>query len=307
LSLKQWEGSERRVEMAELKGAMALIPTPITEKDEIDEDGLCKIIEYDLKKGCNAVGIFGAIGEGYLVSEIQRAKAIKIAVDHVKKRCPLIVGCPATGTLRAIELCQQAESLGADAILAFNPQGFRLYKDDELVEHYTMIAESVTIDVIPYSRLNDELSYDAIKRLVERKKVKYLKYGTHSCDMLRSIVNGLGDRLTILVGTDNFMLRHLLIGGKGILTATCAVFPEESIVLLNLVQERRINEARQYYQEKIIPWNDCAFYQNWQAVHKYALYLMGIIKSPKCLPPQSIIADYQIEEIRWLISKKFAD
>ena len=111
--------------MAELKGAMALIPTPITEKDEIDEDGLRKLIDYNLGKGCAAVGIFGAIGEGYLVSERQRERTIKIAVEHVKKRCPLIVGCPATGTLSAIDLCQKAESLGADAILAFNPQGFR--------------------------------------------------------------------------------------------------------------------------------------------------------------------------------------
>jgi 4-hydroxy-tetrahydrodipicolinate synthase len=293
--------------MAELKGAMALIPTPITEQGEIDEDGLRNIIEYDLEKGCDAVGIFGAIGEGYLVSERQRQAAIKIAVNHVNGRCPLIVGCPAMGTLSAINLCQQAENLGADAILAFNPQGFRVYKDDELVEHYTMLTESVSIDIIPYSRLNDELSYIVVERLVDRGKVKYLKYGTHSCDMFRSLVNGLGDRLTIFVGTDNFMLRHLLLGGNGILTATCAVFPEESIALLNMVRERRLDEARRYYHEKIIPWNDCAFYQNWQAVHKYALYLMGVIKSTKCLPPQAPLADYQIDEIKWLIDNRCTD
>jgi 4-hydroxy-tetrahydrodipicolinate synthase len=293
--------------MAELKGAMALIPTPITENGEIDEEGLPKIIEYDLQKGCDAVGIFGAIGEGYLISEKQREKAIKITVNQVNRRCPLIVGCPAMGTLSAIGLCRQAENLGADAILAFNPQGFRVYNDDELVEHYTMLAESVSIDVIPYSRLNDEISYNAIERLVGRKKVKYLKYGTHSCDMFRSLVNGLGDRLTIFVGTDNFMLRHLLLGGSGILTATCAVFPEESTALLNMVREGRIDEARRYYHEKIIPWNDCAFYQNWQAVHKYALYLMGIIKSTKCLPPQAPLADYQIAEIKWLIENRYID
>lgn len=293
--------------MAELKGAMALIPTPITGKGEVDAEGLRMIIDYDLERGCEAVGIFGAIGEGYLVTEKQRETAIKIAVNQVNGRCPLIVGCPAMGTLSAIDLCRQAENLGADAILAFNPQGFRVYKDDELVEHYCMLAESVRIDVIPYSRLNDELSYNAIEGLVERGKVKYLKYGTHSCDMFRSLANGLGDRLTIFVGTDNFMLRHLLLGGRGILTATCAVFPEESVALLNMVRQGHIDEARRYYRTKIIPWNDCAFYQNWQAVHKYALYLMGLIKSAQCLPPQAPLADYQIDEIKWLMENQSAD
>ena len=287
--------------MIELKGAMALIPTPITETGEVDEDGLRKLIDYDLDKGCYAIGIFGAIGEGYLVSERQRESAIKIAVSQVDGKAPLIVGCPAMGTLDAVTLSQQAERLGAGAILSFNPQGFRQYNDTELIEHYTMIADSVGIDIIPYSRLNDELSYKVVHSLVELGKVRYLKYGTHSCDGFRALVNGLGDRLKIFVGTDNFMLRHLLLGGSGLLTATCAIFPEESAAILSMIEEKRIDEARRYYQAKIIPWNDCAFYQNWQAVHKYALQLMGIIESTKCLPPQAPLADYQMDEIKWLI------
>ena len=287
--------------MVELRGAMALIPTPMTETGEVDENGLRKLIDYDLENGCYAVGAFGAIGEGYLVSERQREKVIKIAVSQVEGKAPLIVGCPAMGTLDAIKLSQQAEHLGAGAILSFNPQGFRQYTNAELIEHYSMIAESVDIDIIPYSRLNDELSYEVVKMLVDKGAVRYLKYGTHSCEVFRALVEGLGDRLKILVGTDNFMLRHLLLGGSGVLTATCSIFPEESAAILSMIKEKRIDDARRYYREKIIPWNDCAFYQNWQAVHKYALHLMGIIESTKCLPPQAPLADYQMDEIKWLV------
>jgi len=290
--------------MSDIKGAMALIPTPLTEEGDVDEEGLGRLINYDLEKGCHGVGVFGAIGEGYLVSRSQREQVIKIAVEAARNKCPLIVGCPAMGTLEAVELCQQAESLGADAILAFNPQGFRVYNNSELIEHYTRIIESVSIEVIPYSRLNDELSYEVVEALVEQNKIKFLKYGTHSCDMFKSLVKGLGHRLKIFVGTDNFMLRHLLLGGSGILTATSAVFPEETVKLLSMVKEGRIAEARRYYREKIIPWNDCAFYQNWQSVHKFALKLMGIIKSDKCLQPQAPLADYQIEEVKWLIENR---
>jgi len=290
--------------MKDLKGAIALIPTPLTEDGKVDEFGLRKIIDYDMKHGCSGVGVLAAIGEGYLFPNIDVKKIIKIAASHMDGKGPLIVGCPAMGTLEAVEKCKQAEELGADAILAFNPKykGLAAYGNSELVDHYIALTDAVKIPILPYSQADDIVPYDVLKQLVDGKRVSYMKYGWHDCELLKKLVKNLGDKLFIFVGADTFTLRLLLLGAKGISTATAAIFPEENSTLLSIVQSGDIERARRYYNDNIVPWNDCGFYQNWQVAHKLVLKLLGIIESTRCLPPLTYsLPDYQVEEIRWLL------
>lgn len=98
--------------MKDLKGVIALIPTPLTDTGKVDEDSLRKLIDYDLVNGCFGVGILAAIGEGYLFSSSDVQKIVKTAVKHIGGKSPLIVGCPAMGTHEAVEKCRQAEDLG---------------------------------------------------------------------------------------------------------------------------------------------------------------------------------------------------
>jgi len=293
--------------MKDLKGVIALIPTPVTDTGKVDEDSLKRLIDYDLENGCSGVGVLAAIGEGYLFASSDVEKIVKTAVKHIGGKSPLIVGCPAMGTHEAVEKCIQAEALGADAILGFNPK-YRLinqYSGLELYNHYVAITGAVKVPILPYSQVDDMVPYEVVKQLVEEKRIAYMKYGAHDCNLMKRMVETLGDKLFIFVGADTFTLRYLLMGGKGILTATAAVFPKENCTLLSKVQKGDRDAARSYYAENIIPWNDCGFYQRWQAVHKFALMKMGIISSTKCMPPISLqIEDFQEEEITYLLKSK---
>ncbi len=81
-----------------------------------------------------------------------------------------------------------------------------------------------------------------------------------------------GDKFFIFCGADTFTLRYLLLGCKGVLTATAAMLPKEHVTLLSMVKKGDIEGARGYYNEAISAWNDIGFYDmsTWQAVHKIA-------------------------------------
>jgi dihydrodipicolinate synthase/N-acetylneuraminate lyase len=83
--------------------------------------------------------------------------------------------------------------------------------------------------------------------------------------------------------------------------ATAAVLPQENVKLLKLVKEGKVNDARKYYYEKFLPWNDAGFYVNWQWAHKYALKLMGIMKTDVMAQPQATGEDYQKAEVEALL------
>jgi 4-hydroxy-tetrahydrodipicolinate synthase len=206
------------------------------------------------------------------------------------------------GTAKALQQCKEAEELGADAILAFNPQGFRPYTSEELIEHFMTLTGATKIPLIAYARADDLIPFDVIRELVEKKRLDYMKYAWRSCDLLINIVKNFSNKLMLFCGADMYTLRYLLLGCKGIMTATAAILPKENVTLLSMVQDGDIEGAREYYNERILPWNDIGFYENWQSVHKFAFQCKGLIKSARGLSPQATAGHHQMEEVKWLLN-----
>jgi len=282
----------------QLKGVIALPPTPLTIDRNIDKESLRSEIDFLMKNGCCGAGVLAGIGEGYLMSNKDWLTVTKTAVDHLKDRGPLLVGIAAMGTSQAVELAKSAENLGADAVLAFNPQGMGPYTSDGLYEHFRALTDAVDIQVVPYARDNDPIPFEALGRLVEEERISYMKYAFRDCETLRKITQSFGDRLFTFCGADSWTLRYILLGCRGIMTATAAVLPKENVELLSLVENGQIWEARKLWFQKILPWNDSGFYENWQTAHKLALKHMGVIESAMHPTPQTPMKDYQIEEIQ---------
>ena len=148
-----------------------------------------------MENGCYGVGVLAVIGEGYLMSDKDWKTVVKTAVDHMNGRGPLIVGCASMGTGRAIELVKTVEDFGADAVLAFNPQGMRTYSENELYEHFKALTETVDIHIVPYARSGDLIPFDVIKRLVDEQRISHMKYAFRSCALLQKLDKSLGDKL----------------------------------------------------------------------------------------------------------------
>jgi len=290
-------------EMRELKGVIALIPTPLTENGEIAKEDLRSIIDFEMNNGCYGVGVLAAIGEGYLMTDNDWKTVVKTAVDHMNGRGPLWVGCCSMGTGRAVELAKTAGDFGADVVLAFNPQGIRTYTVNELYEHFKAQTDAVNIHVVPYARADDQIPFEVLKRLVDEGRISHMKYAFRDCAFLKKLDKILGNKLFKFCGADAWTLRYLLLGCKGISTATAAAFPKENVELLSLVEQGKVDEARKYWYEKFLTWNDTAFHdmRTWQWAHKYALKLMEVIKSDAVVSPQVRGADYQSEEIEALL------
>jgi dihydrodipicolinate synthase/N-acetylneuraminate lyase len=287
--------------MKPFSGVISLVPTPLKKNGDVDKEDLEKIINYQFENGCDGVGVLAGIGEGYLLTGKTKTDTIKMAVDSVNSRGPLIVGCPAMGTDEAVVRVKEAADYGADAVLAFKPLPYRKYTTEESYRHFKAQAEAADILLVPYARDEDLIAPSVVKRLVDGGYTKHLKYGYHSTEVLKEIASLTGDKLYRFCGADTWTLRLLLQGCDGIMTATAAIFPKENVELLKLVKGGKIDEARKLWYNKFLLWNDSGFYENWQWVHKYALKLMGIFKSDIVAPPQPQGTEYQKGEIKALL------
>jgi 4-hydroxy-tetrahydrodipicolinate synthase len=291
--------------MKELKDIMPLIPTPFKDNGDVDESSLKSLIDFEMENGSYGVGVLAAIGEGYLISHEGWKEVIKITVKHMNAAGPVMAGCATMGTYHAMQLCREAEELGADAILGFNPTGFRTYKVSELINHWVALTEAVKIHIAPYARELDPIPFEVISELVKKNKIAYMKYAWKSCELLKQMIESFGDKFYIFCGADTFTLRYLELGCKGVLTATAAMLPREHVTLLSMVRGGDIEGAVEYYNQTILSWNDIGFsdMSTWQAVHKVALQQMGIIKSAKVLLPQGPPTPLQVEEVKRFVRR----
>ena len=219
--------------------------------------------------------------------------------ERMKGRASNIVGIAAMGTGKAIELLREAEDLGFDAALTFNPLGFGPCSVEGLTNHYRAITDAANdIQIVPYARAEDPVPLEVLKTLVDERRIASMKYGYRSTALLRQIRKELDDRLFLFCGADAWTLRYLLLGCKGIMTASTAILPKEHVELLSLVRKGRITEATKLWYEKIVPWNDVGFYENWQIAHKVALKEMGLMKTCESPISQGPIRDSHVEEIK---------
>ena len=66
----------------ELSGVVPIIPTPFTEKEEIDEDALRRLIDFAISGGVGAACLPAYASEFYKLSDEEKLQVVKIAVDH---------------------------------------------------------------------------------------------------------------------------------------------------------------------------------------------------------------------------------
>lgn len=125
-------------------GSGVAIITPMNQDGSINYAELEKLIEFQIQNGTDAIITCGTTGESATMSHEEHCKVIEFTVEKVNKRVPVIAGTGSNDTAYAIKLSQEAEKLGADALLVVTPY-YNKASQHGLIKHFTAIADSVSI------------------------------------------------------------------------------------------------------------------------------------------------------------------
>ncbi len=104
----------------QLRGAFTALVTPF-KNGAVDEEAYRAFIEWQIEQGINGVVPCGTTGEAATLSHAEQGQVIRICVDQVKGRVPVIAGAGSNNTMEAIELTAMAKKAGADAALIITP------------------------------------------------------------------------------------------------------------------------------------------------------------------------------------------
>ena len=265
-------------------GSLVAIVTPF-RKGKVDEQAFASLIEWQIASGTNGIVPCGTTGESATLSHEEHNRVIKLTVEIVRRRVPVIAGTGSNSTEEAITLTRHAKQAGADGALLITPY-YNKPTQEGLYRHYKAVAEAVDMPLVLYNipgRTGVNMLPATIARLSAIHTIVGVKEGSGSVQQASDIVQMCGDRLTVLAGDDSLTLPMMAVGGKGVITVTANILPREMADLVKFFAEGNIAHARQIHF-KLSPLFAALFYETNPIPVKEALGMMGKIDPELRLP-----------------------
>jgi len=267
-----------------LEGSIVAIVTPF-KGGKVDEKALSKLVEWHISSGTNAIVPCGTTGESATLEYEEHYRVIETVIKTVNKRIPVIAGTGANATDETIMITKKAKKLGADAALLVAPY-YNKPTQEGLYRHYKSVAEAVDIPIVLYNvpgRTVVNILPSTVARLLEMKNIVAIKEATGDMKQVSEVIRLCGDRLTVLSGDDFTTFPLLALGGKGVISVTANIAPQEVSDMCRFWKEKKYEKARALHY-KLEPLNHARFIETNPIPVKIAVAMMGKIREEFRLP-----------------------
>ena len=269
-----------------LKGAFVAIVTPI-KNGEIDEERMRELIEFQIENGTHGIVPCGTTGESATLSHEEHKRVVKITVDQVNKRVPVIAGSGSNSTREALELTAFAKEVGADAALVITPY-YNKPTQEGLYQHYKKLAEEVRFPIVIYnvpSRTGCDILPETVARLAsDFKEIVGIKEATGSVRRATEILEKVDREDFSLLSGDDFIVYPLIcVGGRGVISVVSNIAPNDMANLVEAALDADYTKAKELHY-KLQPLCRAMFLETNPIPVKTALAMMGKIEEELRLP-----------------------
>ena len=280
----------------ECKGALTALVTPF-KNGAIDEQAYRNFIEWQIECGINGVVPCGTTGESATLSHAEHKQVIRICIDQVKGRVPVIAGSGSNNTVEAIELTKFAKAAGADGALMITPY-YNKPTQEGLVAHFKAIAHEVSMPFIVYNvpgRTGTNLLPKTLGRMArEIPEVVGVKEATADLKQAAEIVEICGEDFTLLSGDDFTILPFLALGGKGVISVISNIEPAKVSQMCAACLKNDWKQARNLFYN-LSPLTRAMFLESNPIPVKTAAALMGKMEPTLRLPMYPLSKEHTLE------------
>jgi 4-hydroxy-tetrahydrodipicolinate synthase len=277
--------------MSAFHGVFPYLVSPIDKAGRVDRDVLAKLCGDLIKAGVHGLTPLGSTGEFAYLNREQRREVVKTTIEAAAKRVPVVAGVASNATAEAVAQARDYQKLGADGILAIIEVYFPL-KDAQIESYFRAIADAVDIPVVLYTNPNfqrSDLSLDAIAKLAEHPRIRYIKDASTNTGRLLSIMNRCPD-LQVFSASAHIPAAVMLIGGVGWMAGPACLIPRQSVRLYELCRAGRWPEAMKL-QRDLWRFNEAFARFNLAGCIKAGLQAQGYAVGDPVPPQPPLTAD----------------
>ena len=287
-----------------LRGVLPILPTPFTDRGDVDEGSIRRLIDFERDVGVDGVSILGFMGEAHRLSNAERRRVVETVVDQVAGSFPTWVGVLAFGAAGAIEQAREAQELGAAGVFV---APIAVQNDRVVFDYYASVAGAIDIPVAIHDfpeSFRTILSPALIARMAnEIDGVSYIKLEDYPALAKMSRVQELApDTIGIFGGLGGvYFLEELQRGSRGIMTGFA--FPEVLVAVYEAFRAGDRQRASAIF-DRYVPLIRYEFQPKiGLAYRKFVYCKRGILASTFIRPPGLQIDDYTRAELTAIVER----
>lgn len=288
------------------KGIIPALVTPLDKYGNLMEDALRKVINYTLDAGVHGVFVLGSTGEIYGLDDKQKQRVMEVTVEAVNGRVPIYAGAGEITTNNSIKTAQIAEKVGGISALSVITPYFVSPTQDELIEHYTAIANSVKTPIILYGcdgRAHNSIMPETVLKLSEVDNIIGIKDSSGSSERMDKYLELTKDKedFSVLCGIDTLIYHGLVNGTKGAIASSANIAPKISVGIYNAFMNGDLKKAEEL-QNELVPLRNAYSLSTFPGFIKEALRLVGI-DAGVALKPVGAMSDENREKLKLVLQK----
>ncbi|MFI9456669.1 dihydrodipicolinate synthase family protein [Amycolatopsis sp. NPDC052450] len=261
----------------------------------VDYDAYAAHCRWLVDNGCRGVGPNGSLGEYSSLTDEERRRVARTAIETVGDDGIVVAGVHGPGSHQAKHWAEVAAEDGADGLLCLPPTMYRANRG-EVLAHFEAVA-SVGLPVMVYNNPIDtkvDLTPALLAEIARIDNVVAVK--EFSGDVRRVLeIREQAPGLDVISGADDVVLESLLMGATGWFAGFPNVFPAESVRLFDLARSGKLEEARALYEPLVAAFRWDSRTEFVQAI-KLGMDLVGRYGGP-CRPPRGPLTDDHREQV----------
>lgn len=210
------------------KGSATALVTPFHSDFSVNQEKFIELIERQIAGGTQALVINGTTGEAATLSKEEQLDCLKLAIEVVNHRIPVIAGTGSNNTAVALASTLAAQEAGADAAMLVTPY-YNKTSQAGLIAHFTHIADQTDIPILIYavpSRTNQPLTVETMVELAKHPRIIGMKDATsdaaYAMDILRQVEN---PDFALYSGNDDVVVPYLAAGAAGVISTVGNLLP----------------------------------------------------------------------------------
>lgn len=267
------------------KGSTVALVTPMNPDGSLDLPSLRTILRHHVASQTDGLCILGTTGEATTLTMEERRIVLELAVEEVKDKIPILVGCGTINPTSVKEQTLQAIDLGCDAALIVTPYYVKP-PQRALIKHFTDVAD-LGMPVVCYNvpgRSGVDMSDETVRICSEHKNIVGIKDATGDLSRVSHLREICGDDFLMYSGDDGTSAQFVLDGGDGGISVTANIAPQRMHDMMKAAIAKDGDKVKEL-NDPLDVLHNRIFCESNPIPTKYALMKMGMMPSDMARPP----------------------
>ena len=269
-----------------LCGSYPPLLTPFRE-GQVDFEKFAELAERQAREGSHGVVVCGTTGEPSSLTPDERTELVKVAVEVIGKRIPVVAATGSQSFAETIEITTRAEKAGADAVLVVTPYYIKPSQRG-LVEYFVSVGQRTRLPLMIYhipGRAAVSVKSATVARIAERlPNLVGIKHAANDLEFVTELLTELGPEFRVFCGLEALSLPMLVVGARGLMNAVSNLAPARVAALYEAVEQGDLAAARKLHAE-LFELNQSIFLDTNPGPLKYMMSRLGLLDSPELRLP----------------------